>query len=113
VAVAVASTLGTGVLKPLVGRRRPRAARRSTPSFPSGHATTGAAFATAVAWEWPAAGAAGLAASAVISAGRVRDAQHHVLDVVAGAALGAAVGSAVSAAAAAARRDRPPPSPAG
>jgi membrane-associated phospholipid phosphatase len=100
VAAACASLVSTRGLKPVVDRRRPAAARRSTPSFPSGHAATGTAFATAVLLEWPAAGAACALASVAISAGRVRDGQHHVGDVAAGSAVGAAVAVAVHVAAA-------------
>jgi undecaprenyl-diphosphatase len=92
---ACGSVLADLVLKPLVARRRPRGATRTTRSFPSGHATTGAAFAAAVALEWPAAGLLAGLASTTIALGRVRDGQHHVADVVAGTALGAAVAVAV------------------
>lgn len=94
---ATASTVSTRGLKPLVRRRRPKDAQRQTYSFPSGHAVTGTAFSTAVLLEWPAAGAACATLSTVIAAGRVRDGQHHLSDIVAGALLGATVALAVSA----------------
>lgn len=96
---ACASTVSTRGLKPLVRRRRPKDAQRETYSFPSGHAVTGTAFATAVLLEWPAAGAACATLSTVIAAGRVRDGQHHLLDIAAGALLGATVALCVTAAA--------------
>lgn len=91
VAGATSSLVTKRVLKPLIDRPRPLGAHRTTPSFPSGHAATGAGFATGVALEWPAAGAVAVAASLVVSAGRVGDGQHHLLDVVAGAAVGVGV----------------------
>jgi membrane-associated phospholipid phosphatase len=95
VAAGTASWLNRHALKPRFGRTRPEAARRTTPSFPSGHASTGSAFATTVALEWPAAAPVCVVLSAAISIGRVRDGQHHLLDVVAGTVFGAAVAVAL------------------
>jgi membrane-associated phospholipid phosphatase len=97
VAGATSSIINKRVLKPVIDRPRPLGAHRTTPSFPSGHAATGAAFATGVALEWPAAGVVAVAASLVVSAGRVGDGQHHLLDVVAGSALGIGVAVATRA----------------
>jgi membrane-associated phospholipid phosphatase len=88
VAAVTGSTTTRFVVKPVVDRPRPDGAHRTSPSFPSGHATTGAAFATATVLEWPAAGVLAAGLSVAMSAGRVRDGQHHVLDVVGGTALG-------------------------
>jgi membrane-associated phospholipid phosphatase len=91
VAATASSVLGDRLLKPAIGRPRPEGARRASASFPSGHACTGSAFATAVACEWPAAGAVAIATSALVSTGRVRDGEHHLLDIVSGTAFGIAV----------------------
>lgn len=95
VAAGTASWLNRHALKPRFGRARPEAARRTTPSFPSGHASTGSAFAATVALEWPAAAPACAVISAAISIGRVRDGQHHLLDVVAGSLFGVGVALAL------------------
>ncbi|QYG91884.1 phosphatase PAP2 family protein [Iamia sp. SCSIO 61187] len=95
VAAGTASWLNRHALKPRFGRTRPDAARRTTPSFPSGHASTGSAFATTVALEWPAVAPVCAVLSAAISIGRVRDEQHHLLDVVAGTVFGVAVAVAI------------------
>ena len=91
VAATTSSVLGDRLLKPAVGRPRPEGARRASASFPSGHACTGSAFATAVTCEWPAAGVVAIAVSALVSTGRVRDGEHHVLDIVSGTAFGITV----------------------
>jgi len=91
VAATVSSVLGDRLIKPRLGRQRPRGARRASASFPSGHACTGSAFATAVACEWPAAGVVAVATSALVSTARVRDGEHHVLDIVAGTVFGVGV----------------------
>ncbi len=73
-----------------VGRRLVQVPRST--SFPSGHATSAAAFATAVALEVPVLAAqAGLLAAAV-GASRVVTGAHYPTDVVAGFALGSAAG---------------------
>ncbi len=91
VAATTSSVLGDRLLKPAIGRRRPEGARRASASLPSGHACTGSAFATAVACEWPAAGAVAGATSLVVSLGRIRDGEHHLLDIVTGTAFGVTV----------------------
>jgi len=95
VAATVSSVLGDRMIKPRLGRRRPRGARRASASFPSGHACTGSAFATAVTCEWPAAGVVAIATSALVSTARVRDGEHHVLDIVAGTIFGVSVALAL------------------
>lgn len=90
-AATISSLLGDRILKPLLGRERPEGARRASASFPSGHACTGSAFATAVTCEWPAAGGVAIATSALVSIARVRDGEHHVSDIVAGTLFGITV----------------------
>lgn len=96
-AAATSSVINKRVLKPLIDRPRPPGAHRDTPSFPSGHAATGSAFATGVALEWPAAGAVVVVTSLVVSLGRVGDGQHHLSDVVAGTVSGVGVAVALRA----------------
>ena len=67
------------------------------PSFPSRHAATSVAFATALAavrpkWRKPA-----LAFAALVSLARIAQGQHYPTDVLAGAALGATSAAAVGA----------------
>lgn len=88
IAATTSSVLGDRIIKPVLGRERPDGARRASASFPSGHACTGSAFATAVTCEWPAAGAVAIATSLLVSTARVRDGEHHLSDVVAGTAFG-------------------------
>ena len=99
-ALSLASVTTNVVLKRASGRRRPpeglvplrRGPHRPplTTSFPSGHAASASAFATAVALElpWTAIGLAPLAAA--VAASRVVIGVHYPSDVVAGAAVGAA-----------------------
>ncbi|NED93835.1 phosphatase PAP2 family protein [Phytoactinopolyspora alkaliphila] len=99
--LTVTSAVANGVLKPLIRRRRPDAEltpaiRRLTrepvtTSFPSGHAASAAAFATGVAMENTALGAAVTPLAAAVAYSRVHVGVHHVGDVVAGAVLGAGV----------------------
>jgi len=99
----VASGLNAG-LKALFDRSRPPVAMDldalvgvpGSPSFPSGHAMSAFAVATALALlaprlRWPALGLA-----AVIAFSRVYLGVHYWLDVLVGAALGAAVGIALA-----------------
>lgn len=106
-AATTSSVLGDRILKPLLGRERPEGARRASASFPSGHACTGSAYATAVTCEWPAAGVVAIATSALVSTARVRDGEHHVSDIVAGTIFGITV--ALAARTAETRRTRRDP----
>ena len=62
-------------------------------SFPSGHATSSFAFASAVAteheWYW---GASAYALATYVGLSRVNDHQHHLRDVIGGATLGISYG---------------------
>jgi undecaprenyl-diphosphatase len=66
-----------------------------TTSFPSGHAASAAAFATGVALESPAWGAAVAPVAASVALSRVYTGVHFPSDVLAGAALGAGAAFAV------------------
>lgn len=98
-AIGGASLLANAVLKPLVPRRRPAAellpGHRSlddpptSSSFPSGHAASAAAFATAVAMESPKAAAWVVPLAATVAYSRVHVGVHWASDVAAGVALGA------------------------
>ncbi|UNQ42080.1 phosphatase PAP2 family protein [Prescottella equi] len=101
-AVAGASALSNAVLKPVFPRRRPPAGtpeftvRRGLPaprssSFPSGHSASAAAFATAVALEYPAAGVALAPLAAAVAYSRVHTGVHWPSDIAVGAGFGAAV----------------------
>ncbi|MDN5930581.1 MAG: phosphatase PAP2 family protein, partial [Pseudonocardia sp.] len=97
-AIAAASTSANAVLKPLLPRRRPAASELpayqkltdppTSSSFPSGHAASAAAFATAVALESPRLGLAVAPLAATVAYSRVHVGVHWASDVVAGAALG-------------------------
>lgn len=65
----------------------------TSPSFPSGHTASAAAFATGVALEWPAAGAALAPLAAGVGYSRLHTGAHWLSDVAGGAAIG--VGAAV------------------
>lgn len=111
-AFAVASVLNVA-LKALVDRHRPPLTDPdiayvghlpSSPSFPSGHAMTAFAAATAIAvlcprMRWPA-----LAIALLVAVSRPFLGVHFWADVIVGAALGAAVGAGVALAVRAARR---------
>lgn len=100
-ALAGASALANGVLKPLLPRRRPPARqdgplRRSLPtprssSFPSGHSASAAAFTTGMALESPVTGALLAPVAAAVAYSRVHTGVHWPADVVTGVAVGAAV----------------------
>jgi undecaprenyl-diphosphatase len=88
-------------LKDLFDRARPPVADPSIhaavalpadPSFPSGHATTAFAAATAVALLCPRLRGPVLGIAALVAISRIYLGVHFVLDVVAGAVLGAAIG---------------------
>lgn len=99
--LALASTAANVVAKQLARRRRPvttgvpvaRQLLRApvTTSFPSGHAASAAAFATAVALEAPWLGAAALPVAAAVAGSRVYTGVHYPSDVLVGAGLGAAM----------------------
>jgi membrane-associated phospholipid phosphatase len=99
VSAAVASSLLGQVVKRGVQRSRPRrvplprpaAHGRPTYSFPSGHAATGAAFATTVVLERGVVGTPLLGLAAVVGYTRVYGAVHFVTDVLGGALLGTGV----------------------
>ncbi len=103
-AVAGASALANGILKPLLPRTRPETeltplVRRvlsppKSSSFPSGHSASAAAFVTGVALESPIAGAALAPLAAAVCYSRVHIGVHWPSDVIAGAALG--IGIALS-----------------
>jgi membrane-associated phospholipid phosphatase len=100
---ALASGLNA-VVKDLVDRSRPPAAMGwdalvgvpGSPSFPSGHAMSAFATATAVAVLAPRLRAPVLALATVIAFSRVYLGVHFWLDILVGAALGAAIGVAVA-----------------
>ena len=93
----------SGTIKEAVDRPRPPRADPgfeaavslpTSPSFPSGHATTTFACAVAIAilvpkWRWPA-----LALAATVGVARVYLGVHYSIDVLAGAALGTLIGLA-------------------
>lgn len=93
------STLHSGVttilLKNLFRAERPYDPNVKT-SFPSGHATSTFAFASAVAmeheWYW---GACAYALATYVGASRVNDHQHHLRDVLAGATIGISYGMGI------------------
>ncbi|TQM45553.1 phosphatase PAP2 family protein [Pseudonocardia cypriaca] len=100
-AIAGASATANGLLKPLMPRRRPAAAElpayqtlpnppRSS-SFPSGHAASAAAFATAVAMESPKLGIALAPLAASVAYSRVHVGVHWTSDVAVGAAVGSGI----------------------
>ena len=102
--MAVSSAVVNVVLKRLFGRVRPdmanlraeRQLRRSpvTLSFPSGHSSSAAAFATGVAMESPLAGALVAPVALGVGYSRVHVGVHYPGDVVAGLAVGGAVAAA-------------------
>src|SRR3954454_19382093 len=111
---ALTSLLVNQGLKRLVRRSRPplgvplarRVPMPATTSFPSGHAASAAAFATAASAELRVLRVPlGLVAAAV-GLSRVYVGVHYPLDVVAGAAIGVAVGAAAPTAWRRARRAR-------
>lgn len=99
-----ASIAANLVGKQLFGGRRPlldgvpltRRLHRypTSPSFPSGHSASAAAFATGVAIESPGAGAAIAPLAAAVAYSRLHVGAHWLSDVVGGVALGAAVAGA-------------------
>lgn len=105
-ALAVTSAVVHLALKPLGGRRRPDRTLHDVPatrhvsmptstSFPSGHAASAAAFSTAVASAFPAAGIPLTAAAALVAYSRVHTGVHYPVDVIAGAVTGTALAQLV------------------
>ena len=72
-----------------IGRHLPK--HPTTPSFPSGHSASAAAFATGVALERPRIGAAIAPVALGVAYSRMHTGAHWLSDVVGGLALGAAV----------------------
>jgi undecaprenyl-diphosphatase len=108
-AIAAAFATGdaaSGAIKQAVDRPRPplddparldaAVALPSSPSFPSGHATTSFAAATAVAVLMPRLRVPAFALAFVVALSRVYLGVHFVIDVVAGAVLGTLIGFAVA-----------------
>ena len=100
--VAMTSTVVNLVLKPVGARRRPDRAAHNVPaaryvamprstSFPSGHAASAFAFATAVAADLPRAGVPLNAAAAVVAYSRIHTGVHYPADVIAGSVAGASL----------------------
>jgi undecaprenyl-diphosphatase len=102
VAVATTSAFANLVLKPLGRRRRPDRGTEQVPvaryvgmpasrSFPSGHAASAAAFASAVGRELPIAGIPLHCLAALVAYSRVHTGVHYPGDVVAGALTGTVI----------------------
>lgn len=97
-AVGMSSLTANAMLKPLLPRRRPAAAELpayqtlerppTSSSFPSGHAASAAAFATAVTMESPRLGAAVIPLAVAVGYSRMHVGVHWASDVAAGAAVG-------------------------
>jgi membrane-associated phospholipid phosphatase len=101
--IALASLLANQGVKPLVRRTRPEhattAERRrvrmpGSTSFPSGHAASAFAFATAAGRALPPAAPLLVPLAAVVAYSRVHTGVHYPTDVAAGAALGVVCGLA-------------------
>ncbi|MDR6970956.1 phosphatase PAP2 family protein [Leifsonia shinshuensis] len=115
--LGLASLVANLVGKRLVGGERPAltsipVSRRlqrtpTSPSFPSGHTASAAAFATGVALEWPAAGAALAPLAAGVGYSRLHTGAHWLSDVAGGAAIGAGAALALKAAVPALKRTVP------
>ncbi|WP_431218272.1 bifunctional phosphatase PAP2/diacylglycerol kinase family protein [Leifsonia xyli] len=105
--LGIASLVANLAGKRLVGGERPALtsipiARRlerspTSPSFPSGHTASAAAFATGVALDWPAAGAALAPLAAGVGYSRLHTGAHWLSDVAGGAAIGAGAAIALKA----------------
>ncbi|MDF9877023.1 bifunctional phosphatase PAP2/diacylglycerol kinase family protein [Cellulosimicrobium cellulans] len=97
----VASVLANVVGKTVFGGERPSleplplwrrlADPPTSPSFPSGHSASAAAFVTGVAIEWPTLGLALAPVAGAVMYSRLHTGSHWFSDVAAGAALGAGV----------------------
>jgi undecaprenyl-diphosphatase len=99
-AVAASSAVANLVIKPLGRRRRPDRSAEEVPmarqvdmpasrSFPSGHAASAFAFASAVGRVMPAAGVPIRCVAALVAYSRVHTGVHYPGDVFAGALIGA------------------------
>lgn len=100
-AIAATSAIVNGPLKLVFDRARPSSRpplirRPRTTSFPSGHAASAFAFATAVSQEVPVAGLLLLPLALTVSYSRVYVGVHYPSDVVLGAAVGAGTGVLVA-----------------
>jgi undecaprenyl-diphosphatase len=105
-ATLLASAVANGPLKHAVRRARPdrtvvppqrrTGEREDTPSFPSSHAATAFAFASATTVLVPPLAIVTLPAAVAVSASRVVVGDHYPMDVVVGALLGVAVGGGAS-----------------
>lgn len=99
--IGLASAAANAVFKPVLPRSRPAASELpayqtianppTSSSFPSGHAASAAAFATAVAMESPRMGLVLAPLAASVAYSRVHVGVHWASDVVAGAALGSGI----------------------
>ncbi|WP_226357166.1 phosphatase PAP2 family protein [Pseudonocardia sp. ICBG601] len=99
--IALTSFTANALLKPLLPRRRPAAAELpayrtvadppSSSSFPSGHAASAAAFATAVVMENRRAAPVVVPLAALVGWSRVHVGVHWTSDVIVGAAIGTGV----------------------
>lgn len=100
-AIAVASAVSNGLLKPVFRRHRPGHQEPLVPrpgsfAFPSGHSASAFAFAAAACWQQPALAPMLGPLAAAVAYSRVRTGVHHRGDVLAGNAIGAAIGLAVT-----------------
>jgi undecaprenyl-diphosphatase len=102
VAATLTASVAVGALKDVFERARPPEADPglgslvaipSNPSFPSGHAATAFAAATAIALLSPRMRPYALGIAAAVALSRIYLRVHFPLDVVAGAALGAGIGA--------------------
>lgn len=107
--VAATSIVANLIVKPLGRRRRPDRATDAVPfarrvempasrSFPSGHAASAMAFASAAARVLPAAGLPLRCLATLVAYSRVHTGVHYPGDALAGGLLGAAIGDLVAAA---------------
>lgn len=106
-AIALTSAVTNLVLKPLAGRRRParcddrlvsdsrRVRRPASRSFPSGHAASAFAFASATGQAVPSARLPLYVAAATVAYSRVHTGVHYPSDVAIGAVVGELCGRAV------------------
>lgn len=102
-ALLIAFTVTDGILKPLIQRKRPWVQEKVTPlgpkpsssSFPSGHAATTFAAATAVClfFRNRAIRAAALSYAVLMAFSRVYLGLHYPLDILAGSAIGICCGT--------------------